>query len=473
MKCPRCDAKLDDSISRCNHCGQDLAMLKHVYRLSNTYYNIGLEKAHVRDLTGAVESLKKSLQYNKRNTNARNLLGLVYCEMGETVAALSEWVLSKYLQPEDNPADAYIDTIQANPVGLDNVNQTIKKYNAALTAAQTGNEDLAIIQLKKVVALNPGFVRALQLLALLYMKMEDYPKAYKHLKQAKRVDSNNTTTLRYMKEVYPHLRRPQPQTRQTITRPQKDPLANVTPVGSYHEEKKSWLPYINVLIGLVVGILVTFFLIRPTMKNTGGISASELSEVNNQLAVKTTELSTANKENETLKKQVEDLKKKISGGMDGETKYKKLLEGVSLYMEGKTTEAAANVASYKASDFDMAEAKALYQKIAKKLDNTDANNLFLSGRDKYNSGKYEEAIEDLTKALAIEPENQDALYFMGRVYHRKQDYKKAKEYYNKVLSVDENSSRAAEARNRLNQVKAESGAADTEESEATPTPAVD
>lgn len=69
--------------------------------------------------------------------------------MGETVAALSEWVLSKYLQADDNAADYYINTIQKNQTALDATNQTIKKYNSALAAAQAGNDDLAIIQLKK------------------------------------------------------------------------------------------------------------------------------------------------------------------------------------------------------------------------------------------------------------------------------------------------------------------------------------
>ena len=36
-------------------------------RVSNTYYNIGLEKAHVRDLSGAIVILKKSLQFDKKN----------------------------------------------------------------------------------------------------------------------------------------------------------------------------------------------------------------------------------------------------------------------------------------------------------------------------------------------------------------------------------------------------------------------
>ena len=41
---------------------------------------------------------------NKYNINARNLLGLIYCEMGEVVEALSQWVMSKNLAPDDNVA---------------------------------------------------------------------------------------------------------------------------------------------------------------------------------------------------------------------------------------------------------------------------------------------------------------------------------------------------------------------------------
>ena len=68
---------------------------------SNAYYNQALSRAGVRDLSGAVESLKKSLRFNKKNIQARNLLGLVYFEMGETVSALSEWVISKNFKPEN------------------------------------------------------------------------------------------------------------------------------------------------------------------------------------------------------------------------------------------------------------------------------------------------------------------------------------------------------------------------------------
>ena len=57
---------------------------------SNAYYNDALEKAAVRDLSGAIESLRTSLRFYKMNIDARNLLGLVYFETGEVVEALTD-----------------------------------------------------------------------------------------------------------------------------------------------------------------------------------------------------------------------------------------------------------------------------------------------------------------------------------------------------------------------------------------------
>ena len=96
----------------CRFCGQDLAIIHHVKRISNAYYNMGLEKAQVRDLSGAILVLKKSLQFNKNNIDARNLLGLVYYGRGDVVEALAEWVLSKNLQPKENIANYYIQKVK-------------------------------------------------------------------------------------------------------------------------------------------------------------------------------------------------------------------------------------------------------------------------------------------------------------------------------------------------------------------------
>ena len=102
---------------------------KRCRRIANGYYNQGLEKAKIRDLTGAAECLKKSLHFNKYQTDARNLLGLIYYEMGETGESLVQWVISMNLQPDGNRAEVYLGEIQGRRGKLEAENQNIRKYN--------------------------------------------------------------------------------------------------------------------------------------------------------------------------------------------------------------------------------------------------------------------------------------------------------------------------------------------------------
>ena len=200
MKCNRCGAELDKS-DVCPSCGENVRLYKKTVSLSNVFYNEGLEKAGVRDLTGAVVSLRQSLKLDKNNIPARNLLGLIYYETGEIVAALAEWVISKNLQTEDNLADRYMDMVRNSPSQLDDINQTIKKFNIALNYCQQDGLDLAVIQLKKVLSLNPGFLKAHLLLALLYLKAGNYEKAKIEAQKTLQRDTGNVMAKRYLKEA--------------------------------------------------------------------------------------------------------------------------------------------------------------------------------------------------------------------------------------------------------------------------------
>ena len=174
---------------------------KKVDYLSRQYYNQGLEKASVRDLSGAISCLKQSLIYNKHNIQARNLLGLVYFETGEVVAALSEWVISKNLQSNRNLATEYINKLQANSNKLEAINETIRKYNDALNLCREGHEDMAAIRLKRILTQNPKLIKGYHLLALIQMKEGEYNKARRTLRKAARIDKTNTTTLRFLREI--------------------------------------------------------------------------------------------------------------------------------------------------------------------------------------------------------------------------------------------------------------------------------
>ena len=243
---------------------------------SNYWYNDGLKKANIRDLSGAIASLRRSLQYNRANIAARNLLGLVYYGRGDVVEALVEWILSKNFQSHDNIANYYISKIQEVPGELEAVNEAVKKFNQSLEFAKKGGEDLAIIQLKKVVASHPSYVKAHQLLALLYIQTEQYSLARKELRTVHKLDTTDEITLRYMHEIT-QIRKNRPakardrgekeSEQQTVTYN----IGNETiiqPLSSNYKENSALHTMINIAIGVLVGVAVMWFLVMPAVSST-------------------------------------------------------------------------------------------------------------------------------------------------------------------------------------------------------------
>ncbi len=208
MLCYRCGNTLGSG-QFCLHCGADVRLYRRIVRLSLRYYNYGLEKARVRDLTGAAEDLSFALQIDKKNTLARNLLGLVLYEMGETVRALCEWVVSTHYQPENNPASGYVKYLQDNRLEMDTASQGIRKFNFALDYARKGSEDLAILQLEWVTAHHPKMLKAHSLLALLYYSEGRYSKAERELRTVLKADVGNTFCLHMLREMAEDIRTPQ------------------------------------------------------------------------------------------------------------------------------------------------------------------------------------------------------------------------------------------------------------------------
>ena len=240
-------------------------MKKIVYH-SNYWYNDGLRKAQMRDMSGAVASLRRSLQFNRENIAARNLLGLVYYGIGEVPEALVEWIISKNLKARDNIADYYIKNVQASAKELETINLAIRKYNQCLAYCQQNGEDLAVIQLKQVISAHPSFLKAYQLLALIYLHTEQYPHARQILRTARKLDATNDITLRYMHELV------QRKGRRRREKKKDDAveysLGNETIIQPKHSrirEMAGQLAVANIFIGAAIGAAVIWFLVAPAV----------------------------------------------------------------------------------------------------------------------------------------------------------------------------------------------------------------
>lgn len=462
MNCPRCNAPIKMQMNRCGQCGQPISVYKKVIRISNTLYNIGLEKARIRDLSGTISVLNMCLKYNKQNVDARNLLGLVYYEIGETVSALTEWILSKNIRPDDNEAGYYIDSIQSNPIQLDTVNQTIKKYNSALVSARQGSEDLSVIQLKKVVNLNPNFVKAQQLLALLYIKTGEKSLALRCLNRIKAVDINNTTTIRYMHELGAVSNFGESTAAVTVTPERKvfkgDSNVAVKPVGSYKPQKARAFPFINVMIGVFIGLVVSFVLISPSiLKNISHKESSEVIDYGTKLAAKDSEIESLKYDKENLTNQVKKVEQQLveasqDDSLSAAEVYDKILTAYKDYTDGKVSDALAGLTNIDMTKVDSEAAKEIVKKIQDQDKGKASAEVFEKGRVAYNGAKYDEALEYLNQAIELNPDNFDAIYFLGRLYHKQGDKEKAEEYYQKIISDYPDSPRVTETKQKLNEL---------------------
>ena len=89
MQCYNCGADLTEK-NFCTNCGADVSRYKKLLSISNYYYNDGLDKAGVRDLSGAIESLKLSLKFNKYHIEAAS----VPCWFPVQTRRKIRWILS-------------------------------------------------------------------------------------------------------------------------------------------------------------------------------------------------------------------------------------------------------------------------------------------------------------------------------------------------------------------------------------------
>ncbi|MCR5791990.1 MAG: tetratricopeptide repeat protein [Lachnospiraceae bacterium] len=521
MKCPYCSSEVLFTRAICEQCHQDLRAYRKIFNASNLYYNSGLERAKNRDLTGAIDDLKKSLKLNKKNIDALNLLGLIYCEIGELIPALVQWVISRNYQEENNRASLYLNQYQERESELSTQNHIFRKFNNALENAKKGRIDLALVQLERICELNPRYLKAQQLLALIYINEGAYNDAARCLENAKNIDKGNPMTLRYLAEIedkrnedvtppddIPILKRDrgfgkqqetdvieempedvakqdevEPRTRETGRAPERElhqePVKEkeedmnrkkfepdfvdhgYTAGSPYKEERFNFMPYVTLIIGVILGVVIVYSLVVPTIRKE---LREEYQQTDNEAEVKEDEyqvlIDNQNSDIEQLKNQIEKLEKEKKNSQKGEAEAEKiitLLEAVDLYM-GEDEEALKDkMSGLSEADFSEEIAKKIFNKIVPKEpvdeeDSQEAETLAEQGRNTYNDGQYEDARSLLQQALELDEGNCKALYFMGRICQREGQNAQAREYYEKIINEHPESDRVSEAQTRLSEL---------------------
>lgn len=462
MICYNCGGVLTNS-DYCGTCGMDVSVYKRIVRLSNSYYNAGLTKAKNRDLSGAVDMLRRSVKLNKRNIDARNLLGLVYFEMGETVQAFSEWVMSSNIQPDNNPADKYLKAVQQDRSKIDDLNHTIKKFNVALEYAKHGTDDMAIIQLKKVLNQNPNLIKASQLLCLLYMKQGQYERAKKTIKKSLKIDKCNPLSIRYLREINAYAeaeKKNDPEGRMERRRNLRGVMVDreylsgndvIIPNNNFKEAITGAQSILHIIIGVLLGAALVYFIVTPArMANVTSKINDVKVEYNQKIAINNSTISELQNQIDTLTAENKELNQKSTQSKKVANNYTNILDSVKAYLDGDFEKSATALGKVDGEVNMNSEAfDKVYSKLSGKLATQVAKSAYKAAQAAMDRADYSEAIAQYKKCLEMDSGNVDAIYYLAWAYSHNGDNANAKKYFKMIVDKHKNSEYYDVAKNQI------------------------
>ncbi|MDR1705880.1 MAG: tetratricopeptide repeat protein [Clostridiales bacterium] len=425
-------------------------------RISAALYNKGLKLAQASAIANATDALVRSLEIDKKNIQARNLLGLCYHAAGRLGEALFHWVISQAYQEDDNPASDYIEDVRSNQRVLDKVNHSINLYNAALDFFRGGNGDMSIIRLKKCVELNPAFVDGLNLLSLGYLTVNKPQNAEMYIKKALQIDPFNPIALSYYAEI---TGANQPAARKRGTgRPQlMDVRGYAKPSNARNIVDDLHLSeIICFLIGCAAVVAVFLFLVLPDRDQ-------RLVEENNRLkediitVQEASRLALEEKDNQYLGHDatVAGLQTEVDGlraEIDLRNRVDAIAEGWAFYDSGEYALAYSQAFDNPPEGFTPEQAEAHARLLHDSSTQLEAQ-WYNEGKGYYDGGQYAEANWRFINALKFtqtdSPNAHLIYYYMGRIAEQAGNIESAINYYNTVVTSYPDSNQFRDANTRL------------------------
>ena len=466
MKCPNCGFDFFEGC-HCPSCGVDVYVFRKTRSASIRLYNDALKMAEERDLSGAAKNLEQSLLFDKNNITARNLLGLIYCEMGRIGDALKHWIISSSMQPEGNVAASYIDYLQKNAREMEKCNDAIRMYNQAITYLKQGSDDLAVIQLKKSIDNNPDFLDAYNLMTLCCIEDKNVKRAQHFNEIVLKRDIRNPLALHYAKILgnipaaskKTENKTPEKSHRQQAAVVSVKKTDSNPPIPRYKRKEKTnnvleKRDLITFLAGIGVAVIVILVLIVPALNESKNNKIKELETAVENYAGKTemtpeevlamrTELEKLQAENKLLRSE------------ENKQANLELLATAVAQMTDNDFEACVttldSIDTVSFSEEDLAR----YNSVKATAYPKAADSYYTKGKSQFLSNNFTEAKTYLETALnytSTENFVDDTLYYLAKIAEEGGDTVKAKELYNKIVKEYSDSNQITNVKNALQQL---------------------
>ena len=300
------------------------------------------------------------------------------------------------------------------------------------------------------------------MLALLYINNQDWDKAKKELDKCLKIDTNNTTTLRYLKEVESMMpseeERVKKKKEAIVYQSGNDTV--IQPVG--RKEIVGFQTLINIVIGVVIGVGIAWYLVLPARVQQAQNSANtQLKTVSEQLDAKTVQVDELTQQISALTKEKDSLSSSLDEAQGVNVAVEAntdLIEAALMYINKSADEQTiAQELELIDDDFLANEAtesfKTLYQMILDDVGPVVAKTYYNTGYEAFRTEEYDTAIENLEKAFKYDPSNGEALYNLAQAYNRSGDTDKAVETYKQVIELFPDTEKARKSENYIKELE--------------------
>ena len=370
-------------------------------------------------------------------------------------------------EAEENIYGKELEEIKKNKTELYKANQMIKKYNQALNYAKQGNDDLAMLQLKNVVAAIPNFVDAYLLMALLSIKGENYDNARTFLDTILKIDPNNESAVEYGNEFETKVVEEEPQTtepekkdkkkkekKKVVSQPE-EPKKKKNPfnISSIQENEAGKSPMFYMVTGIVIGVIVAAVLIYPTVRASfSHKNSTQVEDYKEQILAKDTQLKASEKkvkEAKAAQKKAEDELDEYIGTSKKDGVYDLLLSALQKYSDRDYTGSADALLDIDSQKLTTKNMKAIYKDLTAKVYPSAGTGLYSKGKNAYWAKDYKTAISYLTKAIKVSDTNRYAYDYLAKAYEGASDQKNAKKTYQTIIEKFPGTSQAINAKSRI------------------------
>ena len=421
-------------------------------QISNRFYNVALDRAEKRDLFGATLLLKKSLSFNAKNVNARNLLALIFYEEGAITEAIVQWFASKDIfKNEVNPANEYLRKVQDDEK-TNNYFESVRLYNMAIDDIESDKNDLAMMKLNRAVELNDHNVKAMFLLSILYLKLQDHIKAGHYLLKCQKIDNGNVHINEHMDYVIKNTKKGEVKEKRiekvySFKKLESDDAILPRKYIKLSENQK----VIFILIGIIIGALSNSLIMQPTSNGSSSL-ASE-----NQVIRYAELVNDQNKtirdltiENNELKTNYEDASVKLRAYEEQNklftSQYETLNSIISDFDGGYISRAAKSYVELDKDAITDETLISLLNQARSRIEGIGAKRLCELGTESWNGGNKTAAISYYQLSLSINPDDPETMFLLARLYQNLDRLKEANALFDKIIAQHPESNYARRSR---------------------------